>query len=264
MKYLIILLFPLWAFSQDIDLDDLELGDVDLPSFSEIEILKGPKGEQKYPSTIKYLSNGPGGIHESFPTPKYADKKNIDEGEIKWDENIYPSKNEDYYLSFGLGSGGLSYNGTGEDFKAWGTPELTLSLDLFGAYWPKFSHNFMYGVLVNLLLDQFSVNNYSVTQYQLTSSLSLYYFLGANIGSGLYVRGELGIGMIPVLTLGAESKVSASWLWGGNWLLGAGYAFPLGEETRLLFGFTYANSYTSFSNLYEANGAYLFSLSALF
>ena len=265
MRYFILLLFPLYVFSGDIDLDNLELGDIDLPTFNEIEILKGPKDQEKYPSTINDLSKSPGGMHETFPAPKYdMGRKDIDEGEIKWDENIYPTKNEDYYLYFGLGSGGFSYHGNGEDFKSLGSPDFTLSLDLLGAYWPKFNHNFMYGVLLNLLLDQFSLTDYSVTQFQLTASLSLYYFLGANIGSGFYVRGDLGIGMVPVLTVGEDSKITSNWLWGGQWLLGAGYAFPIWEETRLLLGFTYSNSYTTFANFYDDNNAYILSLSVLF
>lgn len=265
MRYFILLLFPLWAFSQDIDLTNLELGDIDLPTFNEIEISKGPKDEEKYPSTIVNLSKGPGGINEKIPTPKYGDaKKDIKKGDVKWDENIFPSKNEDSYLYFGLGSGGFSYHGSGEDFKSLGSEDFTLSLDLIGAYWPKFSHNFMYGVLVNLLLDQISFTNYSVTQFQMTASLSLYYFLGANIGSGFYVRGDLGIGMVPFLTMGENSKVNSNWLWGGQWLLGAGYAFPIWDETRLLLGFTYSNSYTTWTNFYEDNNAYILSLSVLF
>jgi len=264
MRFILLILFPFIVFSGEIDFDNLELGDVDLPSFEEIEIKKGPKIEGQYPSTINHLSDGPGGIHETFAPPKYSAEKDIEDSQINWDEDIYPSKNEKYYLYFGLGPASLKYSGSGEDYRSMGSGGFTLSLDLFGAYWPKYNQKFMYGVLVNLLLDQFTIDDYSVTQLQLTSAISLYYFLGPNIGSGFYFRGDLGIGLIPLLTTNENSNVTSNWLWGGNWLLGAGYAFPFWEETRIILGLSMSNSYTSFSDYKEGNESYVLSLGGLF
>ena len=261
MKYFFLLLFPFLVFSQDVDLDNLELEDIDLPSFEEIEILKGPRSKEQFPTTIHNFTTSPGGIHETLPAPKYGTrKKDLEGGEISWDESINPSKNEDYYLFFGIGPGNITYTGASESYDS----GISLSLDLFGAYWPKYNQNFMYGVLVNLILDQVTVGDITVTPFQLTSTLSLYYFLGANIGSGFYVRGDLGFGMIPVLTVGEDSEVSSSWLWGGKWLLGAGYAFPFWDETRILLGISYASGYTSFTDISKNNDSYVLSIGALF
>jgi hypothetical protein len=259
MKFFFLLLFPFLVFSQDIDLDNLELGDVDLPSFEEIEILKGPKSKEKFPSTINNFSTRPGGIHESFPIPQYG-KEEKGDGEIKWDQKVTPTKNEDYYLNFGIGPGSITYTGNNGSYDS----GIALSLDLFGAYWPKYNQNFMYGVLVNLMLDQVTVNEKKHTPFQLTAALSLYYFFGANIGSGFFGRGDLGFGMIPVLTEAEDNNISSSWLWGGKWLIGGGYAFPLWDETRILLGINYGSGYTTYRGLSKNNDSYVLDFSVLF
>lgn len=257
--FIIFLLFPPLSFSQkDINLNDLELEDIQLPSLKDLEILEKDQAPKYYAPTTEVVLEAKGGIHEKLPKANYLDKSRAIEEKINWNENIFPSKNEPYYLYFSLGYGNISYSGSLAP-----TNNPALDLDLLGIYWPKFSQNFMVGMILGLTMNEFTIGKSTVFVNQPALSLSMNYFLGKNIGSGIFFRFDLGFG--SVATLKDETNVYVlNYSLGGNMLVGTGYAFALSQETRLLINLSYNKKLQTYNNSFNGSDSTILSAGFLF
>lgn len=110
-----------------------------------------------------------------------------------------PSKNESWYTLWGFGlSAGPRYSG-GEagninDFDNLpGVRRSTVNYDLLGFYWPTSDHRSMYGVVMNMISDQFEDGFTTFSFSQALISFSYHSFLGVNIGDGWFWRGDIGL-----------------------------------------------------------------------
>lgn len=257
--FLIFLFYPLLSFSQkDINLNDLELEDIELPSLSDLEILERDHSPKYYAPTTEVVLEGKGGIHEALPKPSYLEKSKTLEEKITWKENILPSANESHYLYFGAGYGNISYSGSLSPTE---TPAL--NLDLLGIYWPKFNQNFMVGMVLNLSTNEFTIEDNSVWVYQTSLSLSINYFLGQNIGSGLFFRLDLGFGSIATLEDQPDAYV-LDYKLGGSMLIGTGYAMALSQESRMLINLSYNKKLQTYNNSLNGSDALIVSAGILF
>lgn len=250
-----ILCYPLVSFSQkDIDLTDLELQDTEIPSISDLSVLEDSLSQKKYASSTEVTLESKGGIHEKLPKPSYPEGNKTLEEKISWNGEVLPSKKESYYLYFSAGYGNISYTGSMPTTNA-----PALNLDLLGIYWPKYNQKFMVGMVLGLNLNELSLQESRVMVYQPALSLSMNYFFGQNIGSGLFARLDLGFSSIATLKDQADAYI-LDYKLGGTMLIGTGYAFPLSKETRMLINLSYNKNISTFNN--TSNGSNLWVLSA--
>lgn len=249
------LCYPLLSFSQkEIDLTDLELQDIELPSMSDLETLEQDQLNKNYSPSTEVTLETKGGIHEKLPRPTYPEENRTLGEEISWKEEIFPSKNESYYLYFSAGYGNISYSGSMAPLD---TPAL--NLDLLGIYWPKYNQKFLVGMVLGLNLNELSLEESTVLVSQPTLSLSTNYFFGQNIGSGLFARLDFGFGSVATLEDQSDAYV-LDYEIGASMLIGTGYAFPISNEARLLINLSYNKNIQTFDN--SENGSDMTILSA--
>jgi hypothetical protein len=263
-SFVILFIFFPFTLNAQINFDDLDLEAIELPSFNQIELPVMKKGSEQFAPIFKNFLEQEGGVHETFIRPDFSIPTPAEHEIIKWEKNIYPSKNESSYTLFGLGTGRIAYSGEGDDPRSKAQSNSTISLDIIGFYWPKFNHKFISGVLLNVLYDQLTLTNQVLKSWQVTTSLSFYYFFGKNIGSGFFLRSDFGFASIPFYIESSDESYSRINLWGGNWLFGLGYGFAFWEQTRILLGVNYAKAFASLSNMDKTNDIMTISLGGLF
>jgi hypothetical protein len=178
-------------------------------------------------------------------------------------ETILPSRNESWYTYWGLGFSRPSYSGVaGEkvdqlrDNK--NVSNFGLNADLAGFYWPVNNHQTAVGFVANIISDRYALENnegIQITQYSL--NLSGMHFFGANIGSGLFLRADAGVGAFvssynePTQDKNGTVINSRSSSAGFNALGGVGYAVPVSQGARLLIAANYSFHTAPFANLPE-------------
>ncbi len=221
---------------------------------SDLETLEQDHFYKNFAPSTEVTLETKGGIHEKLPRPTYPEENKTSGQEISWNEEIFPSKNESYYLYFSAGYGNISYSGSMAPLN---TPALNLGL--FGIYWPKYNQKFMVGMVLGLNLNELSLSESNVMVTQPSLSLSTNYFFGQNIGSGLFARLDLGFGSVATLEDQSDAYV-LDYKLGATMLIGTGYAFPLSTESRLLINLSYNKNIQTFKN-YE-NGSDMTILSA--
>jgi hypothetical protein len=150
--------------------------------------------------------------------------------------------NENWYTLWGLGFSGTSYSGElGDAYKAdenlaGADRGPTVNIDLLGFYWPLQNHKTMLGFILNGAGDIIEIGTYEESLYTYLLGFSAHHFFGANIGDGWFLRGDAGLAWsridIDSGSLHAD-KSSKSKL---GIMIGGGYGFALGRETRLLLG----------------------------
>ena len=256
--FLFLVLHPLLSFAQkDINLNDLELEDIEIPSLSDLEVLEQGKTPYHYPPSKDVVLEKKGGIHEKMPKVFYPEKPGMEE-KINWSENVLPSKNESFYLYFSAGYGNISYYGSISS-----TNNPALDLNLFGVYWPKFNHSFMVGMIFELTVNNFSIDQSSANILQPALSLSMEYFFGQNIGSGLFARWDLGFGSVAYLKNETSAYV-LDYRLGPSMLIGTGYAIPFSHEARLLINLSYVKKVQTYENASNGSDSLLLTGGILF
>ena len=156
-----------------------------------------------------------------------------------------PTINENWYMLWGLGLAHLTYNSemqsavdTLEDMP--GIETFSGTYDLFGFYWPLADHKTMLGFVVNGSSQSWENKNARLRISHETYSFSAHHFWGPNIGSGWFARGDVGFSKArEVQHLGTQT-VSLDSGTGFGILVGGGYGFALGRETRLLLNLNYS------------------------
>ncbi len=163
-------------------------------------------------------------------------KKTAKEDSINKKYEELPSLNESWYLYFGVGIASTSYGSeldtVIDGLETLGIDRMTLAVDVIGLYWPLRNYKTMMGFAINAVGDLFThpTTQETLSIYQHTYSFSAQHFFGKNIGHGFFVRGDVGIVRFSA-ELGESRSVSEL---GYGALGGLGYAFPIGEETRML------------------------------
>jgi hypothetical protein len=155
------------------------------------------------------------------------------------------SKNESWYTLWGAGYAGTSYTG---DLKtvvdslnsSSSLTHASLGMDILGFYWPINNHQTMIGGVMNAAVDSWTVTGAELSLNQYQMSFSAQHFFGANIGDGIFVRGDIGPTYLNVTATGSGLNLSADSKAGFGALAGVGYALPVWEETRVLFNLNYA------------------------
>jgi hypothetical protein len=233
-------LYPLLSYSQlNINLNDMDLEDIEIPPLSALEPLKYFAPQKTFPDDREAVFEKKGGIHEKFSKATYP---KISDENIIWRESYLPSKNESYYLYFALGFGNISFDGS---LSSNNNPAV--DFNLLGIYWPKFNKKFMVGVVLDLTVNEFSIAQTTTNIYQPAVSLSMNYFFGQNIGSGLFARLDLGLGSVAFLK-DEPTVYVLDYIIGGTMLAGVGYGIPISQETRLLINLDFIKKFQTYNN----------------
>lgn len=156
-----------------------------------------------------------------------------------------PTDNEDWYILFGGGFAGASYQGQFKDTIKFiddlpGSTKRTggLAMD-FGVYFPIGGHKSMIGGNIELTGDGYSndttAGEYRVSIGQALVAVSAYRFFGENIGNGWFLRGDLGVAKTTLIYQQPSTSNQLIEKTGFGALFGGGYAIPCGTETRVLF-----------------------------
>ena len=113
-----------------------------------------------------------------------------------------------------------------------------LGLDILGFYWPLADKKSMHGFVINStsdsLIDDDSDDRFSIHQH--TYSYSYHQFFGANIGDQWFWRGDIGIARFVIDINSSSLNFTEDSDLGIGALVGGGYGFAIGQETRMLLG----------------------------
>lgn len=176
-------------------------------------------------------------LNESQTSPAKASGEQPNE-EVDHSTGL-PTINESWYTLWGFGLAGTTYNSELQqpldDIES--NPNVnrtTLGLDLFGFYWPLSGHKTMMGFVVSAVGDNYNWTNGSLQVNQYLYGFSTHHFFGKNIGDGWFVRGDVGIAKYLLLVTDTSFSYGTESESGFGMLVGGGYGFPLGKQTRLL------------------------------
>jgi hypothetical protein len=172
------------------------------------------------------------------------DKSSGKKEEAIQEDKSLPTINESWYTYWGLGVAKIKYPSETQEqldeIKAAGSDHTSLSLDLFGFYWPLESKKTMVGFIINGVSDSYKINGIDLAIRQYTYSFSSMTFFGPNIGSEWFLRGDIGVAKFTAEVTGTSSSISEASNTGLGLLVGGGYAWPIGTETRLLLNANYS------------------------
>lgn len=154
-----------------------------------------------------------------------------------------PTINESWYTLWGLGFSKANYSGNlGDAYEKDGDTagvdrSSTINLDLVGFYKPLSGHKTMIGFIINTAGD--SMEDTAGNKQSMSTALfgfSAHHFFGKNIGDGWFLRGDVGLAFSSIdFDFNSVKYDDTSDVTIGT-LLGGGYGFPLGYQTRLLVG----------------------------
>lgn len=157
------------------------------------------------------------------------------------------SRNEWWYTYWALGPAWISYPQESFDVvnplrSTPGVSHLSFALDALGVYFPRRNFRTMVGGVASLAVDRFSDDSGSVQINQYLLSGSAMHFFGTNIGHGIFVRGDLGLAwqIHSASGTGLGRGLAAVDYLGVGFLLGAGYAYPITQGTRVMGTLAYA------------------------
>jgi hypothetical protein len=159
-------------------------------------------------------------------------------------ENKGPTKNEDWYTLWGIGKTYSDYGSANIDDafaqseNSPGVSRTTINIDLLGFYWPMSDKKSMQGFIINGASDVLSDeagNTVSLLSHMYSYSFHTYF--GKNIGDGWFLRGDVGLSRYIVdIDVQGFSGITESSDFGLGILGGFGYAFAIGQETRMQVG----------------------------
>lgn len=155
-----------------------------------------------------------------------------------------PTINESWYTYWGLGAAVIRYpseiQGLLDQLKSISTSHTSIAMDLFGFYWPLASKQTMMGFVINGVSDHYEVPSGEANLDQYLYSFSTMKFFGPNIGSEWFLRGDVGIAKYLVEAKGSGVSLRGSSRSGIGFLVGGGYAWAIGTETRMLLNLNFA------------------------
>lgn len=145
---------------------------------------------------------------------------------------------EEWYTYWAIGPANHNYGG---DLDAAmdavdslpGIERTETGIDMFGFYWP-YDNNTMMGFVISGSFDRLEDNFGDYIQLnQYLYGFSTMHFLGREIGDGFYLRGDIGFAKM-VLSDSFGTDIGSDT--GTGFLLGAGYSWPLSEQSRIMLG----------------------------
>ncbi len=155
---------------------------------------------------------------------------------------------EDWYTYWAIGVADFDYPGSlGSDLDSIealsSVDRSKTGFDVLGFYWPQ-ADNRLLGFIVSGSTDFFEAGDQELKISQNLFGLSGMKFFGQEIGDGLFIRGDVGLAEIVVKdnfsTIASDS--------GFGYLLGAGYAFPVSSESRILVSMNFSDKQINGNN----------------
>lgn len=156
------------------------------------------------------------------------------------------TKLENWYLMWNAGFSSMQYSGIVKeevDLAAATHRRFSMTFDLIGVYVRFRQPRTIFGGVLTSSIDNLSARtssevSLSVTQLQISASVM--HFFGRTVGEGFFVRADLGlcaVGFTPNYSYRLDSLQKNG---GGlGFLAGGGYAVPVSEDSRILFGANY-------------------------
>jgi hypothetical protein len=179
-------------------------------------------------------------VSDGEPTGDVADEASLRERRPERQQQG-PTINEDWYTLWGLGFSWIDYGSADlntamkDADKLAGVTRTRSNSDLLGFYWPASGHRALHGFILRSRSDTLNSQGQSISVSQSQFSYSFQRFFGANIGDGVFVRGDIGPSRYSVTYSGDITSIGVS-DWGLGLLAGGGYSWAIGEETRMLLG----------------------------
>ena len=150
------------------------------------------------------------------------------------------NKIESWYTYWGLGYADIKYEDPLDTqleqlSEQEGVDHISVSVDLLGLYLP-FKDRHINGFVINAFGDRYEAGgtDFQISGY--TLSFSNIRFLTGTIGSGLFIRADIG-GSRFVVDADGDKETSD---WGFGYLVGGGLGFNVTSGTRLLLNVNYA------------------------
>ena len=150
------------------------------------------------------------------------------------------NKLESWYTYWGLGYADPKYGDPLDTIldqlsELEGVDHVSVSVDFLGFYRP-YKDRHIYGFVINAFGDRYEAGgtDFQISGY--TLSLSNIRFLTSTIGSGLFIRTDIG-GSRLVVEADGDTETSD---WGFGYLVGGGFGFNITPGTRLLLNVNYA------------------------
>ncbi|MEO5970713.1 MAG: hypothetical protein ABIQ95_12360 [Bdellovibrionia bacterium] len=145
-----------------------------------------------------------------------------------------------WYENFEIGYAIPSYNATTsatiDAFKSQGATSMPIGGG-FGVYLPVIKDKTLLGLAFHGVGDLYSTAGQSMVFIQAGIGLSLIHSFGSEPGSGLYLRGDGGVGALSVLTTPGSSTMSSL---GPHALVGTGYGFNITSDIHMMFSTNYS------------------------
>lgn len=175
-----------------------------------------------------------------------------------------------WYLNMGVGTSQNHYpdNTQNRIDKAIDQPyaDFMQAIDFdFGVYWPvHYKFITLQGLEMKLTYDSpvYQVKNPEIELLvkKVVLNYSAYHFVSNNVGKGVFLRGDIGVGRRHVSYEDKGISQSTSYNeYGVNALLGVGYGVRLSYHKEGLIGL----SYSTIANQSKRDSSYLFMLSVL-
>jgi hypothetical protein len=148
---------------------------------------------------------------------------------------------ESWYTYWGIGYSNTIYPNEIEKYldflkKYPGVSHVSISLDLLGFYWPR-GDKTLIGAIINGWGDRYELNNENMQINGYLYSVSIMRFLNNIIGTGPFIRGDIGLSNLAFQSSGFKSESSDT---GFGVLLGVGTGIPISRGTRILFNINYS------------------------
>lgn len=181
-------------------------------------------------------------VEETTPVAKSAPTPAAQQEPYRPSSDL-PTINESWYLLFGGGISGATYQGEYKNTvklmeDTSGTKgHLAMSIDL-GFYFPLKNNLTMIGGIIDSTGDVYTVKDngdYTLSISQALYGASVHHFFGKNIGNGWFVRGDLGLAKASARLETPIGDASAKNKSGFGLTAGGGYSMPCGSETRVMF-----------------------------
>lgn len=148
---------------------------------------------------------------------------------------------ESWYTYWGGGYSNTRYPDETEDAlneleEYYDATHISIVLDLLGIYFPKGNKTIL-GIIVNGWGDRYQIDDEYMQINGYLFSASIMHFLNGMIGSGPFIRGDIGFSRlgVQISEFGSESSDT-----GFGALLGGGIGVPITNGTRVLFNLNYS------------------------
>ncbi len=166
--------------------------------------------------------------------------------EKEYDDNSGTAYQEGWYTYWGLGGASVSYTDEVDDaldemVDDYDLDRMQLTIDMLGFYWP-INNNTILGFVINAAADRIYDSDDWFQYNSYLYSASAIYYPGSEFGSGVFLRGDVGMAAFVATDSDENSENGEK---GFGFLVGGGYSINLGG-TRILLNVNYAHRSVEF------------------